>query len=168
MNCDFRMHLWVRVLLSCSVNNSDYVRCSPSQASQETGVSLGSQCGTILWHTMATRTFFHCSLCFRVARLSPWFSHNLLQKVRARPPLSLPAPKFSLSKNTVEVVVTDNGFGGPPAGMHHWQILNTTKGSMKGGKEGEEGNGWIKQKSCGIFAISLKPAVLKLNPVICC
>lgn len=28
------------------------------------------------------------------------------------------------------VVLPDNGFGGPPAGMHHWQILNTTEGSM--------------------------------------
>lgn len=66
----------------------------------------------------------------------------------------------------MEVVVTDNGFGGPPAGMHHWQILNTTKGSMKGGKEGEEGNGWIKQKSfLPYFMKTCK--VLNLYPVIC-
>lgn len=55
------------------------------------------------------------------------------------------------------VVLPDNGFGGPPAGMHHWQILYTTEGSMaeredrKGGsydgegeKEDEEGMGRIK------------------------
>lgn len=28
------------------------------------------------------------------------------------------------------VVLPDNGFGGPPAGMHHWQIVNTTVRSM--------------------------------------
>lgn len=44
------------------------------------------------------------------------------------------------------VVLPDNGFGGLPAGMNHWQIVNTTARSMgegedrKGGScEGREG-----------------------------
>lgn len=30
------------------------------------------------------------------------------------------------------VVLPDNGFGAPPAGMHHWQILNTTERWING------------------------------------
>lgn len=71
--------------------------------------------------------------------MSPWFLIIFFKRYGPAPTFP-PALKFSLSKNTVEVVVlTDNGFGGPPAGMHHWQILNTTKGSMKGGKKGGGG-----------------------------
>lgn len=42
------------------------------------------------------------------------------------------------------VVLPDNGFGGLPAGMNHWQIVNTTARSMgegedrKGGREGKK------------------------------
>ena len=41
------------------------------------------------------------------------------------------------------VVLPDNGFCGPPAGINYWQILNATEGSMaeterEKGKEGEE------------------------------
>lgn len=45
------------------------------------------------------------------------------------------------------VVLPDNGFGGLPAGMNHWQIVNTTARSMAGGGEdwkrqgGREGGG---------------------------
>lgn len=46
------------------------------------------------------------------------------------------------------VVLPDNGFGAPPAGMCHWQILNTTVRSMgeredkkEVGGEDEEGMG---------------------------
>lgn len=33
------------------------------------------------------------------------------------------------------VVLPDNGFGGLPAGMNHWQIVNTTARSMAGGED---------------------------------
>lgn len=39
------------------------------------------------------------------------------------------------------VVLPDNGFGGPPAGMHHWQILNTTVRSM-GEREDRKGGSY--------------------------
>lgn len=68
------------------------------------------------------------------------------------------------------VVLPDNGFGGPPAGMCHWQILNTTVRSMgeqedkkrrelerEGEKQDEEGMGRIKTEipwlllfACGV------------------
>lgn len=35
------------------------------------------------------------------------------------------------------VVLPDNGFGGLPAGMNHWQIVNTTARSM-GGRGGQK------------------------------
>lgn len=34
------------------------------------------------------------------------------------------------------VVLPDNGFGGPPAGMNHWHIVNTTARSGEDRKEG--------------------------------
>lgn len=44
------------------------------------------------------------------------------------------------------VVLPDNGFCGPPAGINYWQILNATEGSMaeterEKGKEGEREGG---------------------------
>ena len=41
--------------------------------------------------------------------------------------------------NSVEtVVLPDNGFGGPPAGMNHWHIVNTTVRSMGEGRREKE------------------------------
>lgn len=45
------------------------------------------------------------------------------------------------------VVLPDNGFGGPPAGMHHWQILNTTERSMGGQKKEGVADGRERQKT---------------------
>lgn len=46
--------------------------------------------------------------------------------------LFFPSLRIQLSeKKSVEtVVLPDNGFGAPPAGMRHWQIVNTTVRSM--------------------------------------
>lgn len=67
--------------------------------------------------------------------------------------LFFPSLRIQLSekKKSVEtVVLPDNGFGAPPAGMRHWQIVNTTVRSMGWqngrtgkavGREDEEGMG---------------------------
>lgn len=75
------------------------------------------------------------------------------------------------------VVLPDNGFGGPPAGMNHWHIVNTTvrsgenreRGSgrgREGEKEDEEGMGRIKTEILWLplFFFFCKWGRLKLSP----
>lgn len=102
--------------------------------------------------------------------------------------LSLPPCSFNSAseKNSVEtVVLPDNGFGGLPAGMNHWQIVNATARSMAGGADwkrrrrregGERGRRKNKpgnERQRIKAEIQLAPPVCsrgeaKPAPVICC